>query len=88
MKNIIYRIEFDLIELMEAGARSGGRIPETGDRKWKTGARGGGRIPETGDRKWKTGARGGGRIPETGHRKWKIGARSGVQGSLESLGPR
>ena len=57
MKNIIYRIEFELIELMESRNRK--RRPYTGDRKWKTGARGGGRIPETGDRKWKIEARSG-----------------------------
>ena len=43
MKNIIYRIEFDLIELMESRSWGGGRIPETGQRKWKIGARSGGR---------------------------------------------
>ena len=59
MKNIIYRIEFDLIELMES--RSQERRPYTGDRKWKIGAWSIGRstvraagtpLSDIGDRKW------------------------------------
>ena len=66
MKNIIYRIEFDLIELMESRSQerrpyTGDRRPETGDRKRKIGARSGGRstvraagtpLSDIGDRKW------------------------------------
>ena len=104
MKNIIYRIEFDLIELMES--RSQERRPYTGDRRpemenrslehrpniryrrpemvnrsseWSPNIRD--RAVEMENRSW-----GGGRIPETGQRKWKIGARSGGRSTVRAAG--
>ena len=55
MKNIIYRIEFDLIELIngkpEPGAEAVYRRPETGNGKSEPGAEAESRRPETGNGK-------------------------------------